>query len=296
MQKGTKGGSSSTAFETSGQAHIHPTPRTQGPALVCSSCSCSCGLLTGAPIHRVSSPVLPRQGAGPAFPRAAIRISSLVWCCSLRASWGMSPSLTPPHERQVVAPVFPCSGPWCLLYLCPLLQDQICCNAQARYRAYSLECCSWWGHRQLSYSHDPRAALSAITGNKGLGGGGHHSLTHTMADEERSPISWAHVLRAAHLHTYLQGSALLCYTGEAQGPLSQVLQLVRRCGSSLACHKWQVTSGKGERTSFPHAHLHMADESDRTHSLALMPWGTTHSHPQEQGQLYIVLKPVRDRA
>lgn len=143
--------------------------RVSSPAVSCSlllSPAVSCSLLlspaqgwfTCAFSIRTTSGILPRQGAGPAFPSAGAGdrqgqltgthdqlLSQLLQVVRMQGVGGGHHFCTHATAQQTnVTASFPMLSPLGPTYLCPTpTRDQFCSPAQARYRTLSPECCTW---------------------------------------------------------------------------------------------------------------------------------------------------------
>lgn len=127
--------------------------------------------------------------------------------------------------------------------------------------------------------------------------------------ERQGLLSHSHALGLAHLQPPQPESALLCYPGKMQSPLSQVLLLVRgRANSPVpmtlgsACSPaagrenresispWPTTAGRWQDQS--HSHTLGVDSP----AISLQPGPDSLCCPGKmQGQLSQVLQPVRGR-
>lgn len=108
--------------------------------------SCSQGWLTCAIANRVSSAMLPRRGAGSAFPSVVYMGQLLCQLEAVRARReGIFSSFpSPPHCRQGGSTSYAFLVRSGLSHPCPWLQGQLYWAAHARQRACSPEGCSWW--------------------------------------------------------------------------------------------------------------------------------------------------------
>ena len=149
------------------------------------------------------------------------------------------------HGRQVIRPALPCSHFWDLLTCTlPTGLALLCCTGEPQGLFSRLR-----ARDSFSALKTSGLALPPARGSEKCRA--HLQLaTDTICDE-----GWGQVSRDLIPGTGFSVLNLLCCPDKVQGPLSPVLETVKKKFSSLACSMWQGQAGRSSQ-----AHHHSVDE------------------------------------